>query len=344
VQVDPLKPGKLLSWHVKAGIALAALAGIAGGTALVLYFGLEQVGDAFLTAGWAGLAAMSLAYAISMIFRAIGWRVLFVDPLRHPVFVALWVRQLRESAANVISVVPAAGEVIAARELVHCGLPTGPAIATTVVDLTTEIISQLFFTLLGLGLLAAERPGEPIAWVAMAGLLVSAMAMAGFIVAQRKGMFRILQSLPERLGLTAPFSTDDSSRNIHAAIELIYLDPSRAIVSTVLHLVAWIVGTAESWAALYFMGHPLSFSDVLVIESLVIALRTAAFIVPWAAGVLEGGYVAVGAIFGIGPDVALGLSLLRRARELLTGVPCLAVWQGLELKRLWRSRTRSKMS
>jgi hypothetical protein len=29
--------------------------------------------------------------------------------------------------------------------------------------------------------------------------------------------------------------------------------------------------------------------------------------------------------------------LLKRAREVLTGVPCLLVWQALETRRLWRA-------
>jgi putative membrane protein len=161
--------------------------------------------------------------------------------------------------------------------------------------------------------------------------------MAGFVIAQRSGLFQVLQSLPDRLGLTAPWNTDDQSQNIHAGIEDIYREPRRPIVSTLWHFAAWIVGAAEAWVALKFMGYPLGFGEVLVIESLVFALRTIAFIVPWAAGVQEGGYIAVGAIFGLTPEVALGLSLLKRARELLTGVPTLLAWQAVEARRLMRS-------
>jgi putative membrane protein len=158
--------------------------------------------------------------------------------------------------------------------------------------------------------------------------------MAGFITAQRNGLFRFLQSLPDRLGLTAPWNADDESQSIHAGIEEIYRTPRRPFTSTALHFVAWIVGAGEAWVALSFMGHPLEFSEVLAIESLIFAIRTIAFVVPWAAGVQEGGYITVGALFGLTPDVALGLSLLKRARELLTGVPCLLIWQILEARRL----------
>ena len=334
---DPAKSRLSPSGRVKTGVALCALGGIALAVALVVYFGSAQVGDAFLAAGWRGLAAMTVLYLASVTLCAFAWQILATTPPRNAIAVFHWARLLRDSVANILAIIPGAGEAIAARELTVFGLKSGTAIATTVVDLTMEIISQLFFTLLGLGVLAWERPGEPLAWWALAGLAITAVTMAGFVVAQRSGLFQFLQSLPDKLGLTAPWSADDQSQNIHAGIEDIYREARRPIISTVLHLAAWIVGAAEAWLALMFMGYPLGFGEILVIESLVFALRTIAFIVPWAAGVQEGGYVAVGAIFGLTPDVALGLSLLKRARELLTGVPTLLMWQAIEARRLLRA-------
>lgn len=325
------------SRRVKTGVALCALAGIALAMALVVYFGSAEVGEAFLAAGWQGLASMTALYLASVTLCALAWRVLVTKPLPHALAVFHWARLLRDGVANILAIIPGAGEAIAARELTVFGLKSGAAIATTVVDLTMEIVSQLFFTLLGLAILAWERPGEPLAWWALAGLAVTAVGMAGFVIAQRNGLFRFLQSLPDRLGLTTPWNTNDQSQNIHAGIEDIYREPRRPVLSTVWHFVAWIIGAAEAWVALQFMGYPLGFGEVLVIESLVFAIRTIAFIVPWAAGVQEGGYVAAGAIFGLTPEVALALSLLKRARELLTGVPTLLIWQIVEARRLLRS-------
>ncbi|WP_325455789.1 lysylphosphatidylglycerol synthase domain-containing protein [Hyphomicrobium sp.] len=319
---------------MKTGVALIALVGVAAGTALVVYIGSAAVGDAFLAAGWRGLAAMTAVYLTSVVLCAFSWRALAVVPQPDGIALFNWVRLLRDSAANILAIVPGAGEAVAARELTVFGMSFGAAIATTVVDVTMEIVSQLFFTLLGLAILVKEQPNTPLAWWALAGLVIGAAAMAAFIVAQRSGLFRFLQSLPDRLGLTAPWNTEDGSHSIHAGIEDIYRAPRRPIACAALHLIAWIVGAGEAWIALSFMGHPLDFGDVLAIESLIFALRTIAFVVPWAAGIQEGGYVAVGALFGLTPDVALGLSLLKRARELLTGVPTLLIWQALEARRL----------
>lgn len=322
--------------RVKTGITLFALAGVALATALIVYFGSAQVGDAFLTAGWRGLAAMTGVYLASLILCALAWRCLINAPHRNTTLACHWARLLRDSVGNILAIVPAAGEVVAARELSIFGLSPGTAGASTIVDLTMEIVSLIFFALLGLAILSWQRPGESIAWWSLGALAVSAVAMVGFIAAQRGGLFRFLESMADRLGLTAPWSEPEQSRSIHAGINDIYSATRRPIGSGALHFLAWIVGSGEAWLALSFMGHPLSFSDVIVIESLLLSLRMAVF-VPWAAGVQEGGYLALGALFGLDPDIALGLSLLKRAREVLTGVPCLLVWQALETRRLWRA-------
>ena len=106
--------------------------------------------------------------------------------------------------------------------------------------------------------------------------------------------------------------------------------------SFVLHLACWIASTLEAWVALRFAGASLGFATVLVIESLLYAARSIAFAVPNAVGVQEGAYILLGASFGLTPETALALSLLKRARDLTIGVPALVAWQLLESGRLWR--------
>ena len=110
-----------------------------------------------------------------------------------------------------------------------------------------------------------------------------------------------------------------------------------------LHLFCWIAAAVEAWFALRLVGSGLSFKTVLVIESLVYAVRTFAIVIPNAVGLQEGAYVLIGAGFGLIPPVALMLSLLKRARDLAIGVPALAVWQYVEGGRLWRRRSRPLM-
>jgi putative membrane protein len=201
-----------------------------------------------------------------------------------------------------------------------------------------ELVSQIVFTLFGLSLFLIVYPGKGIGTSLLVGLSISAATVAGFILAQRKGLFDLLERLPERLDLKWAWKALPEAESVQAGIHKIYCHYRRISIGAGWHLAGWVLGASEAWVGLWFMGHALPWSDALILESLAFALRTAAFVVPARLGVQEGGYVVLGALFGLSPEVALGLSLLKRAREISTGVPCLIIWQGLEARRLWRSR------
>jgi len=126
-----------------------------------------------------------------------------------------------------------------------------------------------------------------------------------------------------------------SVSGLHAAIKAMYRDRRGMIEGSLFHMMSWIVGSGEIWIALYFMGHPIDFREALILESLVQAVRAVGFVIPGALGVQEGGFVLVGALLGLTPDVSLALSLVKRMRDLLLGVPALAGWHFIEGKRMW---------
>jgi hypothetical protein len=65
----------------------------------------------------------------------------------------------------------------------------------------------------------------------------------------------------------------------------------------------------------------VSWVNALLLESLGQAIRGAAFAVPGALGVQEGGYLLLAPLVGLPPDMALALSLAKRAREIILGLP-----------------------
>ena len=53
---------------------------------------------------------------------------------------------------------------------------------------------------------------------------------------------------------------------------------------------------------------------------------------------LYGAYIVLGAGFGLSPEMALAVSLLKRGRDLATGLAIVAIWQTIEARRLWQRR------
>ncbi len=319
---------------MKRGLIIGALVGLAVATILIFHFGWRQVVDAALAVGWQGLAALIGIYLVCLLLCAVAWRVVILDAPGNAILVCLWARWLRESVGN-LALLPTAGEIAGARELTLYGVRPGMAGASTVVDLTLELLSQIVFTLFGLALLVTWYRGMEIGPWLVSGIAVSGLAAAGFSVAQRKGLFRFLERLPETLDLKWAWTVLPDAEGIQAGIQNIYQHRKRVLVSGGLHLAGWVVGAGEAWAGLWFMGHAIAWSDALILESIAFALRTAAFVVPSRLGIQEGGYILLGALFGLSPDVALALSLLKRAREIVTGLPCLVIWQSVETRRQW---------
>jgi uncharacterized membrane protein YbhN (UPF0104 family) len=92
-------------------------------------------------------------------------------------------------------------------------------------------------------------------------------------------------------------------------------------------LIGWIAGAGEVWLALRFLGHPVGLVRSLIVEAVIQALSSGAFIVPGAIGVQEGGFLFTGALIGLSPELALALALARRARDIIVFVPALLFWQ-----------------
>jgi hypothetical protein len=66
---------------------------------------------------------------------------------------------------------------------------------------------------------------------------------------------------------------------------------------------------------------PVGWADALLLESVGQAIRGAAFAVPGALGVQEGGYVLLATLVGLPSHAGLALSLAKRTREILLGLP-----------------------
>jgi uncharacterized membrane protein YbhN (UPF0104 family) len=103
-----------------------------------------------------------------------------------------------------------------------------------------------------------------------------------------------------------------------------------------LQLIALISGAFEIWFALRLFGHPVDASAALMLESLSQAVRHLAFIVPAGLGVQEAGLVLFGHALGISGEMALAVSMAKRVREVLCGLPALLSWQWVEVRRLQR--------
>jgi glycosyltransferase 2 family protein len=316
---------------MKAFTILFAICGVLAGTALVGYFGFDEVGRALFAVRWTGFLAI-IAYHLAGIFMlGLCWHVL--TPNSAPLLAFVWGRLIRDSGSEVLPLSQLGGFIMGARAATLLGLSGAAAIASTIVDVTLEMLGQLGYTTLGLGILAWQKPDNYlIGWTAD-GLVVALVAMLGFIAVQRRGLGMVERAVL-RIAQQWVKGSTVQSRSVQHEIHDIYRRHGALCMSGLLHFAAWIANSVEAWFALRLMGADLGIASVIAIESLLYAIRSVAFAVPNAVGVQEGAYIMLGAAFGLTPETALALSLLKRARDLVIGVPALLMWQVLESRRL----------
>jgi putative membrane protein len=317
---------------VKLGSVLAAIGGLALMAALVAHFGVGPVTRSLLAVGWQGFAWICLIHLALIAVMGIAWGALLhgTSP-----WVPIWGRLVRDSGSELLPLSQVGGYVLGARAVTIAGVSGTAAAATTIVDVTLELFAQLAYTALALGWLLYLQPDAAIAAPAAIGLVVAGLLAAAFLGVQRRG-FELFDRLARVLGRGWVDRTAAGAAALHDALADTYARRAGVWVSFAVHLACWIANTLEAWLALRFAGAALGFTTVLVIESLLYAARSVAFAVPNAVGVQEGAYVLLGASFGLTPEMALALSLLKRARDLTIGLPALAAWQMFESGRLWR--------
>jgi putative membrane protein len=281
----------------------------------------------------ASVAVSAAVHLPQILLTAMAWRSLLPSGSRTPAGVMAQLRWFRESANALLPAGALVGQAAAARLLTRRGVPAELASATATVDMTLEAVSQLVFTLAGIGLLLAGGVERALAGITAAGLGVAAAGAAAMVIAQRH-----LGLLERLLGLLArrwPALHPEWISRLQREVLRLHTDWRGLAAAALWHSASWVLGAFEVMGVLGLLGHPVSLADALVIESLAQALRNAGFMLPGALAVQEGAMVGAAALVGVPPAAALAVALVRRTREIAFALPGLVAWHRSELAGTW---------
>jgi putative membrane protein len=327
------------SGKIRITIWLLGLAGAGLFTVLLIRQGAPQVGAAFVSAGWAIAAVVIYHLAVPVFLDAIAWWLLFPNSDRLSLWQLFWMRWIGESVSTLVPSAAVGGDVVRARLAALHGASVPISAASVLVDITLGVFVQIAFTLAGLGLIVSVTGHEGFVRPTLIGALLGVIAMVGFYIVQRLGMFRFIGVIISRLANSSDWhSLINSGQTLDRTIRTLYARRRGVIGCCVWTAASLVLGSGEIWIALHAIGLQATLVNALIFQSVILAIRSAMFPVPGALGVQEGGYVVVGNLLGIPGDAAFALSLIARVRELILGIPGLITWQLFEARRLWRAR------
>jgi putative membrane protein len=318
---------------MKISVLIAGLAGLGLAVWLLTNYGMDRILGLLGQAGWFGIAAVIAFHLVQIVFSASAWREIAGPMPRRPTLGGYFLlRWIREGVNNLLPVAQIGGEFVATRLMQRRGVPLVAAIAATVADLTMEMVTQIAFTLLGLGLLVHSGVGGGLTSYVASFVLVAVLVAAGFLCAQWFGVALLIENGLMRIGRTLGWAATTQVDGLHEALLSRYRRPRRLLVAMGWHSVSWLLGGVEVCLALHFLGHDTSISNGIVIESLGQALKAVVFVMPAALGVQEGSYIVICQVFNISPELAIALSLMKRLREVALGVPGLVTWRILSAR------------
>lgn len=268
---------------------------------------------------------------------ALGWFCLLrpYDPDgRAGLGYLFWVTSVREAIDRLLPVASVGGGVVGVRLVRWRGLGGASISATVIVEIVLTLIVSYVFTAAGLILLLElSTPGAQFRRMLLAFLITLPAPLLTVMLLRYGSVFVRLEKFLGRF-VNAGALTEGAASLDHELRAC--LGRWRGLLAAgLLQLAALTMGSFEVWFSLRLFGHPVSAGAAIILESMTQAMRHLAFVVPAGLGVQEAALMLFGHALGISGELALAVSMAKRMREVLCGLPSLLSWQWSEA---WRIR------
>ncbi|HUK58214.1 MAG TPA: flippase-like domain-containing protein [Stellaceae bacterium] len=309
-----------VTWLIGAGL----LAGL-----LVMNDAGKLFAAAWQLRGW--LVVIALYHGVPLLFDVLGWRRLFERP---PDFASLLRIRWMGEGVNGLLPVPHLGEVLRAKLPHDEGSDLTDAATSVVGDVTIGLATQIIFIATGLAYFSLRSRHDVLL---RSALTIAALVLFGlqFYWAQRTRWFSRAAGAVGRFMGRARSLDGSWIRTVEDALHRLYGHRRAVAIAFVWRLLSWFAGAGEIWLVPYLLGHPISIGDAVTLESLSQGARAAAFIIPGGLGVQDGTLMVLSQQLGLGGELGLVISLVKRFRELALGIPAVALAYSGELRR-WR--------
>jgi putative membrane protein len=313
--------------------SIALLLGFCATIALILASGPHAIFQLLSQAKW-WLPWLIPLRAFSLLLDVAGWRALFIRPCG--LLKLFWIATVREGINRLLPVANIGGEVVGVHLLIRQGVAVPEAAASVVVETLLGLGSQFIFAAIGLVCLVQLAGLAPLPSAIFLSLGLSLAVIFAFVILLKHGsaFHRVERAATSLLTALRREGPRFSGRSLDAAIEYLLAAPQRLLTASLWQIVGLLVGCTETWLVLRWLGHPVSAAAAIALESLSQVARSIFFIIPSGLGIQEAGLIGLGRLIGVDAEVAISLSLAKRLRELIFGLPALGAWQ-------WLTRIRS---
>ena len=291
--------------------------------ALVLaHTDLGQLWDQTVLVGW-GIGVILAIYLAAFILDSISWQLALLSlnfDLSNTY--KIWkIRMVGEAVNNTTPLATMGGEPVKAVLLKkHFSMGYREGTASLIIAKTTNLLALVVFLVAGFGfMIATEALPSSYNLVAGAGLVAFTAGILLFFLVQRYKISSLAGTWIARTRLGR--FLEDLLHHVHdmedRLIHFYICHSRRFLLALALALANWVIGALELYVTLWFLGHPVTFSEAWIIEAIAQLVRSGAFFIPGALGVQEGAFmIVIEAMTGRGV-LGLAVAMIRRFREIV---------------------------
>ena len=283
---------------------------------------MSDVSGMLVQVGW-GMAVVVGLYFLAFLLDSISW--MYTVSTIKPSW--LWsyrfwkVRMIGEAYNNTIPAAGMGGEPVKSVLLKkHYDIGYREGVASLILAKTINMIALIIFLAISfIYMMQSEAFSGSVKFIAGAGFAILTVATLLFFLVQRLSLTSLTGSWLHKTRFASRLET--VLHHIHdmdeRLIDFYTRFRGRLALALFLAFANWMLGVAEIYYAMIFLGHPVSWGDAWIIEGVTQLIRSGTFFIPLSIGAQEGAFVMVcTAITGL-PTLGLAVGIVRRIREVI---------------------------
>ncbi|MBF91536.1 MAG: hypothetical protein CMP34_01860 [Rickettsiales bacterium] len=282
-----------------------------------------------ITKNYDKLYFLILAHILTLCLDSLSWYILAGNKKLSIIwaFLITWISQ---AAGKFFPTGNITGEFVRAYLGIKRGLNTVQSSSTVFADLVIATYALLiiatfsFFIIISNNLNFFSLENSFFFYASLLFFLVSCLII--FFLVRKRFISFFLKKIPTFFKFSLKKKTVITLIKIDFYLFKLSKEKNKVLKALIFRLIGWLSGAFEIYVFLWIIGIEANYLDLVILESFTSLIKAFAFFIPGGLGIQELAFVMIGDFVGLSGPISFSIAIGRRIREILIGLPAVAVW------------------